>query len=142
MHVGLRFFLLAPEAVGAYTPTTGPPGSSKIGGRLKSLAGDRRPLVFSLTLNETKCVAAILPHQAPTRNTESLTMGDDDRAALKLVCFPQKGLADAIGVSYSTFRNWSSGRTILPDEIRTALAAFMREHAKRLVAAAEDLERS
>ncbi len=68
-------------------------------------------------------------------------MGDEDRAALKLVCFPQKELAAAIGVSYSTFRNWSSGRIDIPAENRTALAAFMRKHAERLLTASEELER-
>lgn len=67
-------------------------------------------------------------------------MGDDDRTALKLVCFPQKDLANALGVSYSTLRNWSSGRIEIPAENRAALAAFMRKHAQRLVAAAERLE--
>ena len=67
-------------------------------------------------------------------------MGDDDRDLLKLVCFPQKELADAIGATYSTFRNWSSGKDEIPSEYHEALAAFMRQHAKKLVAAAEELE--
>ena len=68
-------------------------------------------------------------------------MGDDDRAVLKLVCFTQKELADAIGVSYSTLRNWSAGRIEIPDESRVALAAFMRKHSTDLAKAAERLEK-
>ena len=45
-----------------------------------------------------------------------------------------------VPVPYSTVRNWSSGRTDFPDENRTALAAFMRTHAARLVKLAEELE--
>ena len=69
-------------------------------------------------------------------------MGDEDREAIKLVCVPQKDLADALGVSYSTLRNWSSGRIEIPAESSPALAKFMRQHAKKLVAAAEELEKS
>ena len=68
-------------------------------------------------------------------------MGDDDRAILKLVCFPQKELADAIGVSYSTLRDWSSGRIEIPGEVHVVLAAFIREHAEKLIVSAERLEK-
>ena len=68
-------------------------------------------------------------------------MGDDDRALLKLVCFPQKELADAIGATYSTLRNWSSGKDEIPSEYHEALAAFMRSHGENLIEAAERLEK-
>ncbi len=69
-------------------------------------------------------------------------MGDEDRALLKLICFPQKELADTIGATYSTLRNWSSGKDEIPSEYHAAIARFMRLHAKRLEAAAEELEKS
>ena len=68
------------------------------------------------------------------------SMGDEDREAIKLVCVPQKDLADALGVSYSTLRNWSSGRIEIPPENSVALTRFLRAHAKKLVAAADELE--
>ena len=68
-------------------------------------------------------------------------MGDEDRVLLKLICFSQKELADTIGATYSTLRNWSSGKDEIPAEYHAALAAFMREHGKRLVDAAEELDR-
>ena len=67
-------------------------------------------------------------------------MGDDDRAVLKLVCFSQKDLASVLGVPDTTLRNWSSGRIGIPPESRQPLAKFMRQHAKKLVAAADELE--
>ena len=60
---------------------------------------------------------------------------------LKVICLPLKELAKALGVPYSTARNWSSGRTDLPEKYRAALAAFMRKHAAELVKLAEELER-
>ena len=59
---------------------------------------------------------------------------------LKLVCLPLKDLAGELGVPYSTVRNWSSGRTDIPPRYLPSLAAFMRKHAGRLKAAADDLE--
>jgi len=67
-------------------------------------------------------------------------MGEKDRTMLKLVCLPLKALAEALDVPYGSVRNWSSGRTDFPDKHRPALARFMRLHAKRLEAAAEELE--
>ena len=61
---------------------------------------------------------------------------------LKLVCLPLKALAEALGVPYSTVRNWSSGRTDFPDEHRAALAAFMRTHAARLLKLAKELQKT
>ena len=76
----------------------------------------------------------------PETATQKVHMGDEDREAIKLVCFPQKDLAAALGVSYSTLRNWSSGRIEIPAENSVALARFMRTHAKNLSAAADELE--
>ena len=59
---------------------------------------------------------------------------------LKLVCLPLKDLADALGAPYGSVRNWSSGRVDFPESYRRALARFMRAHAARLEAAAEELE--
>ena len=41
---------------------------------------------------------------------------------------------------YSTVRNWSSGRTDLPEAYHRSLAAFMRRHAERLSIEADELE--
>lgn len=67
-------------------------------------------------------------------------MGEREKEILKLVCLPLKDLAEAIGVSYSKLRNWSVGRTQIPDAHRTALVRFIRRHAKRLEKAADALE--
>ena len=68
-------------------------------------------------------------------------MGDEDRALLKLICFPQKELADTIGATYSTLRNWSSGKDEIPSEYHAAIVAFLRKHSSDLAKAAERLEK-
>ncbi len=68
-------------------------------------------------------------------------MGEETQRLIKLVCVPIVELASAIRVPYDTVRGWSSGRADPSPENRTALADFMRQHAKKLVAAADELER-
>ena len=67
-------------------------------------------------------------------------MGTQIRDCLRLINFSLNQLADVLGVSYDTAKGWSAGRTDPSPENREALATFMREHAKKLVAAAEELE--
>ena len=67
-------------------------------------------------------------------------MGEETQGLIKLVCVPIMELAGAIRVPYDTVRGWSSGRADPSPENRKALAKFMRQHAKKLLAAAEELE--
>ena len=67
-------------------------------------------------------------------------MGEETQRLIKLVCVPIRGLATTLRVPYDTVRGWSSGRADPSPENRQALAKFMREHARKLVAAAEELE--
>ena len=67
-------------------------------------------------------------------------MGEDTQNLLKLVCLPIVELSKSLGVPYNTVRSWSSGRIDPSPENRKALGKFMRDHAKKLVAAAEELE--
>ncbi len=68
-------------------------------------------------------------------------MGEETQRMIKLVCLPIVELSRELQVPYDTVRGWSSGRADNPSpENRKALAAFMRAHAKKLVAAAEQLE--
>lgn len=61
-------------------------------------------------------------------------------STVRLVCLPTKDLAGELGVPHSTVRNWSSGRTaFVPEKHRGTLAEFLRAHAKRLDAMAEEL---
>ena len=66
-------------------------------------------------------------------------MGEKAKEVLTAVCLPLKDPAVAMGVPYTTMRNWTSGRA-MPPESRAALAAFMRTHAARLVKLAGALE--
>ena len=59
---------------------------------------------------------------------------------LKLVCLPLKDLAAALHVPYSTLRNWSAGRTDMPEHYHARLATFVRQHAANLVKLADELE--
>ena len=67
-------------------------------------------------------------------------MGEETQRLIKLVCIPILELAGAIRVPYDTVRGWSSGRADPSPENRQALAKFMRQHAGKLVAAADELE--
>jgi len=67
-------------------------------------------------------------------------MGDKERELLKLVCLPLKDLAGSLGVGYENIRNWSMGRVEIPKTYRGKLAEFIRQHAKRLEKAADELE--
>lgn len=69
-------------------------------------------------------------------------MGEQEAEALRLVCLTLKDIADALGVPHTTVRNWSAGRVAVPDESRPQLVAFIRQHAERLLTAADDLEES
>ena len=73
------------------------------------------------------------------RNTNGV-MGKQIRDCLRLINFSLSRLADAVGVSHDTAKGWSAGRTDPSPENRKALARFMRQHAKKLVAAADELE--
>ena len=66
-------------------------------------------------------------------------MGELTQRLLKLLCLPQSQLSESLGVPYDTVRGWSSGRADPTRANRTSLAAFMREHAKRLLGAAAEL---
>ena len=67
-------------------------------------------------------------------------MGDFIQGAMKLLCLAQNDLAGQLGVPYDTVRGWSSGRADPSADNRLALAEFMRDHARKLIAAAEELE--
>ncbi len=69
-------------------------------------------------------------------------MGEDTQNLLKLICLPIVELSKALAVPYNTVRSWSSGRVDPSPENQQALATFMREHAKKLIEAAERLEKS
>ena len=45
-----------------------------------------------------------------------------------------------IGVSYDTAKGWCAGRTDPSADNREALAAFMRQHAKKLLVAADEVK--
>ena len=67
-------------------------------------------------------------------------MGKQIRDCLRLINYSLSQLAGALGVSHDTAKGWSAGRTDPSPENRQALAKFMRAHAKKLVAAAHELE--
>ena len=67
-------------------------------------------------------------------------MGTQIRDCLRLINYSLSQLAAALGVSHDTAKGWSAGRTFPSPENRTALAKFMRQHAKKLAAAADELE--
>ena len=67
-------------------------------------------------------------------------MGQQIRDCLRLINFSLPRLAQALGAGYDTVKGWSAGRADPSPENRAALAAFMRKHAERLLAAAEELE--
>ena len=67
-------------------------------------------------------------------------MGETTQRVMKLLFVPFQEIAAALGVGYDTVKGWSSGRADPTLENRQALAKFMRQHAKKLVAAAEELE--
>jgi transcriptional regulator with XRE-family HTH domain len=67
-------------------------------------------------------------------------MGKQIRVCLRLINFSLTRLADALGVSHDTAKGWSAGRTDPSPENRQALAKFMRQHAKKLLATADELE--
>lgn len=67
-------------------------------------------------------------------------MGELTQRLLKLLCLPQSQLSEALGVPYDTVRGWSSGRADPTPDNRKALASFMRRHAEKLLAAADELE--
>ena len=67
-------------------------------------------------------------------------MGEITQRVMKLLVVPFQEIANSLGVGYDTVKGWSSGRADPSPENRKALAAFMRKHAQRLVAAAEELE--
>lgn len=67
-------------------------------------------------------------------------MGKQIRDCLRLINLSLPRLAKALGVSHDTVKGWSAGRTFPTPANRAALAAFMRKHAERLLAAAEELD--
>ena len=67
-------------------------------------------------------------------------MGEITQRVMKLLFVPFQEIANSLGVGYDTVKGWSSGRADPSPENRQALAKFMRQHAKKLVAAAEELE--
>ena len=67
-------------------------------------------------------------------------MGEETQRWIKLACVPIVELSRVLRVPYDTVRGWSSGRADPSPENRQALAKFMRDHAKKLVAAADELE--
>ena len=75
------------------------------------------------------------------RNTKSCRMGIQIRTYLKLLTPSLPAIAEGLGVSLDTVKSWSSGRTDPSPENQQALAAFMRRHGKKLIAAAEQLEK-
>lgn len=60
--------------------------------------------------------------------------------ALELVTPTQRDVARWIGTSYASIRAYAIGGRTPPPEVRQKLAQALREHAKRLVDAAERLE--
>ena len=67
-------------------------------------------------------------------------MGTQIRDCLRLINYSLAQLSDVLGVSYDTAKGWSAGRTDPSPENQAALAKFMRQHAKKLVAAADELD--
>lgn len=67
-------------------------------------------------------------------------MGRPVRDCMRLINLSLPRLAKALGVSHDTVKGWSAGRTFPAPANRAALATFMRKHAERLLAAAEELE--
>ena len=67
-------------------------------------------------------------------------MGTQIREYLKMLTPSLAVIAKGIGVSHDTVKGWSAARTDPSPENTAALATFMRQHAKKLVAAAEELE--
>ena len=74
-------------------------------------------------------------------NTESV-MGEVAQRIMKLLFVPLQEIANSLGVGYDTVKGWSSGRADPSPENGKALAKFMRQHAKKLLAAADELEGS
>lgn len=64
---------------------------------------------------------------------------NDTQHLLKLLAISLREVAEAIDVSYDTIRGWSYGRSAPSPENREKLLAFVREHARRLNAAADEL---
>ena len=67
-------------------------------------------------------------------------MGERTERILRLLHMPFTEIATQVGVGYDTVKGWSAGRADPSGTNRQALADFLRRHAKRLEAAAEELE--
>lgn len=66
-------------------------------------------------------------------------MGERVRTVMRALCLSQAQLADHLEVPYDTVRGWSSGRADPSPENRQLVITFIRQHADRLVAAADEL---
>jgi hypothetical protein len=68
-------------------------------------------------------------------------MSERTKRVVQGLCVSLKDVAHAIGVSHDTLKGWSSGRTDPSPANRTALAAYMQDHAKAVERLAQRLER-
>lgn len=64
----------------------------------------------------------------------------DFKEATDLISVPLPRVAEARGKSYGTILAYRTGDRAAPAEVRQRLAAFMREHAERLLRAADMIE--
>jgi DNA-binding XRE family transcriptional regulator len=69
-------------------------------------------------------------------------MSERTKRVVQGLCVSLKDVAHAIGVSHDTLKGWSSGRTDPSPTNRSALADYMRDHAKTVERLAERLQGS
>jgi transcriptional regulator with XRE-family HTH domain len=62
----------------------------------------------------------------------------DFKEATDLLSVPLERIAEALGKSYGTVLAYRTGDRQPPIEVRQRLAAFMRDHATNLLAAADE----
>jgi DNA-binding transcriptional regulator YiaG len=72
-------------------------------------------------------------------STHNVLVNDATQHLLKLLAISLREVAEAIDVSHDTIRGWSYGRSAPSPENREKLLNFVREHAQRLDAAADEL---
>jgi hypothetical protein len=62
------------------------------------------------------------------------------REATSLLSIGLEEIASAIGKTYATVLAYRTGDRNAPPDVRVRLAAFMREHATRVLRAADELD--
>lgn len=72
--------------------------------------------------------------------TQNVVVSEEIQALMKLISPPLHQVARELGVAYDTVRGWAAGKSDPSPENRARLVGYIREHARHLEEAAEELE--